>query len=282
MNRSLQFILFLLCSVTFSQEKEREVLRGKIVADSMEVENITILNVTTSIGAISDFDGYFSIKATANDTLVFQGLAYISQKYVLSESDFLVDEFKVKLEVKVNELDEIVVTPNSLTGILEVDTEKLNVYEFNMGGIDVSKLSPDKIKDTKPIHPDANSNLSSLRGINFLAIFGMFVSKERKEKRKQERIQKHEEEMWNRKILSKSFYEHLMSRYSHNFFITNLKIENKDIISFVAFAEPDFSKMAEILKYDNEIELVEYLVQKSQEFNSNKKVKKHTNTIDEN
>ena len=184
MNRSLQFILFLLCSVTFSQEKEREVLRGKIVADSMEVENITILNVTTSIGAISDFDGYFSIKATANDTLVFQGLAYISQKYVLSESDFLVDEFKVKLEVKVNELDEIVVTPNSLTGILEVDTEKLNVYEFNMGGIDVSKLSPDKIKDTKPIHPDANSNLSSLRGINFLAIFGMFVSKERKEKRK--------------------------------------------------------------------------------------------------
>lgn len=267
--------------MSFSQEKEREVLRGKILADSMEVENITILNITTNIGAVSDSDGRFSIRARVNDTLVFQGLAYVSQKYILTESDFLVDEFKVKLEVKVNELDEVVVTPNSLTGVLEVDTEKIKVYGLDLAGIDVSKLSPDEIRNTKPINPATDWNFSPLRGINFLAIFGMFVSKEQKEKRKQERIEKYEEELWEREVLSKSFYEHLMKRYSHNFFITNLKIKNEDIVSFIAFAQPDYSEMSKMLKYENEIQLVEYLVQKSMEYNSNKKTKKDTNANDE-
>lgn len=57
--------------------------------------------------------------------MVFQGLSFLSQKYVLTESDFLIDDFKIKLEIKVNELDEVIVTPSSLTGILEVDTKKL-------------------------------------------------------------------------------------------------------------------------------------------------------------
>jgi len=73
-----------------------------------------------------------------------------------------------------------------------------------------------------------------------------------------------------------------MNRYSHNFFIINLNVNNQEIISFVSFAEPnDFSLMAEMLKYENEIQLVEYLVKKSEEFNRNKKRKKDTNTNDD-
>lgn len=282
MNKFLQTICILFFVFSFSQEKEREVLRGKIISDSMEVENITVLNVSTQIGAISDVDGYFSIKARAKDTLVFQGLAYVSQKYILTESDFLVDNFKIKLDVKVNELDEVVVTPNSLTGILEVDTEKINVYGLNMAGIDISKLAPDDVRNSKSINPAVDSNFSSLRGINFGLLLDMFTSKERKERKKQERIEKHEKEQWQREVMAKSFYEHLMNRYSHNFFITNLNVNNQEIISFVSFAEPnDFSLMAEMLKYENEIQLVEYLVKKSEEFNRNKKRKKDTNTNDD-
>src|SRR5690606_37046651 len=183
MNKFLQTICILFFVFSFSQEKEREVLRGKIISDSMEVENITILNVSTKIGAISDIDGYFSIKARAKDTLVFQGLAYVSQKYVLTESDFLVDNFKIKLDVKVNELDEVVVTPNSLTGILEVDTEKINVYGLDLAGIDVSKLAHDDVRNSKSINPAVDSNFSSLRGINFGLLLDMFTSKERKERK---------------------------------------------------------------------------------------------------
>ena len=248
----------------------------------MEVENITVLNVSTKIGAISDIDGYFSIKARVKDTLVFQGLAYISQKYILTESDFLVDNFKIKLDVKVNALDEVVVTPNSLTGILEVDTEKINVYELNMAGIDFSKLGPDDVRNSKSINPVVDSNFSSLRGINFGLLLDMFTSKERKERKKQERLEKHENEQWKKEVMVKSFYEHLMHRYSHNFFITNLNVKNEEIISFVSYAEPnDFNFMAKMLKHENEIQLIEYLVKKSEEFNRNKKLKKATNVNDD-
>lgn len=81
--------------------------------------------------------------------------------------------------------------------------------------------------------------------------------------------------------MSKSFHEHLMARYSHNFFKSNLNIKNEDLVSFVFFAEPTFSEMAKLLKYENEIQLVEYLVKKSKEFNSNKNVQNDTNVIDE-
>lgn len=282
MNNLIHIIFILVFCFSFSQEKEREVLRGKIVSDSMEVENITVLNVSTKIGAISDIDGYFSIKARVKDTLVFQGLAYISQKYFLTESDFLVDNFKIKLDVKVNALDEVVVTPNSLTGILEVDTEKINVYELNMAGIDFSKLGPDDVRNSKSINPVVDSNFSSLRGINFGLLLDMFTAKERKERKKQERLEKHENEQWKKEVMVKSFYEHLMHRYSHNFFITNLNVKNEEIISFVSYAEPnDFNFMAKILKHENEIQLIEYLVKKSEEFNRNKKLKKATNINDD-
>lgn len=59
MSKIFFYIGLLFCVTVFSQDKEREVLRGQIVADSMDVENITILNVTTNIGSVSDVDGFF-------------------------------------------------------------------------------------------------------------------------------------------------------------------------------------------------------------------------------
>ena len=49
MNKFLQTICILFFVFSFSQEKEREVLRGKIISDSMEVENITVLNQIQSV-----------------------------------------------------------------------------------------------------------------------------------------------------------------------------------------------------------------------------------------
>jgi hypothetical protein len=76
------FFLLVFSLSTFAQDRPREVLFGRIVADSMEVSQITILNVNTNLFAISNDNGNFSIKAREKDTLVFQGLSFNSLQYV--------------------------------------------------------------------------------------------------------------------------------------------------------------------------------------------------------
>ena len=75
-------IIVLLTQIGFSQHIERKVLKGRIVADSIEVKNMTVFNITSNIGAVTNPDGKFSIKARAMDTVYIQGISYDSKKYV--------------------------------------------------------------------------------------------------------------------------------------------------------------------------------------------------------
>lgn len=279
----LIFSCLLFYFVSFGQEKDREVLRGKIIADTLDVENITVLNKNTVIGAVTDIDGMFSIRARENDTLVFQGLSFKSRNYVVREYDMVNKSVKIKLEVKINELNEVVITPNNLTGIVEVDAKRIETFEMRLGAINFDDRSYEDIRDTKPINPLASEGLSPLRGINFIRIANdLFVSKEKKEEKRKRHIQTIENEKWREYVLTKSFYEHLFSRYSYHFFVGNLGIAHEDVVPFIAYAEPPLEQMMELLKYENEINLIEYLITKSKEYKCNKLKPSTTNGNDKN
>ncbi len=137
MKKSYFILLLIIFSQTvFSQGMERKVLRGRIVADSIEVEKLTVFNISSKIGAITDIDGQFSINARATDTLYIQGLSYDSKKYVLSDKDFWLPVLEIKLHIKVTELNEVIVTPFTLTGDLNVDTKRIQVYGDGFSKID--------------------------------------------------------------------------------------------------------------------------------------------------
>lgn len=257
-----------------AQEKEREVLKGRIISDSTEVENVTVINKSTGVGAITDFDGKFSIKAREKDTLLFKAVNFVSKAYVLSESDFWVEEFEIRLRYKINELDEVVMTPYSLTGNLKEDTKRLKVYAPDLAGIDYSKLvyADDKFSPVK--NEAMYSGFSPLSGVDFKAIFKMIFSGN--SKKRDSRLEK-EERNRQRELLSHSFYDLLLSRYSQNFMVQNLKIPQDEIHLFADFARPDNEKMFYLMKYENEMALVEYLVQKSEQYNRNKTEEKATN-----
>ena len=78
-NNGIVWILFLFVQICFGQHLERKVLKGRIVADSIEVENLTVFNITSNVGAVTNVDGKFSIKARATDTLFIQGISYDSK-----------------------------------------------------------------------------------------------------------------------------------------------------------------------------------------------------------
>jgi hypothetical protein len=268
MKNKIAFVVLFTSIVGFSQ---RNVIAGKIKSDSLEVENVTVFNVTTNIGAITDVEGKFFINAKEKDTLVVQGLVYHSSVYVLSKMDVEKKQIELFLKVKINALNEIEVTPFTLSGDLEKDTKKIKVLENDFGSIDFSKMKPKEIREL-PVKNDANPvGMTSLSGVNLKLIFkviggkvGSLLGIKTKEKKSNA-----EQVFYNRKLKelkSKTFSEHMKEKFSHHFFVTDLKIKNEDIPLFLGFAETTSEELLEFLKPENELQLIEYLILKSKEF----------------
>ena len=268
MKNKIAFVVLFTSIVGFSQ---RNVIAGKIKSDSLEVENVTVFNVTTNIGAITDVEGKFFINAKEKDTLVVQGLAYHSSVYVLSKRDIEKKQIELFLKVKINALNEIEVTPFTLSGDLEKDTKKIKVLENDFGSIDFSKMKPKEIREL-PVKNDANPvGMTSLSGVNLKLIFkviggkvGSLLGIKTKEKKSNA-----EQVFYNRKLKelkSKTFSEHMKEKFSNHFFVTDLKIKNEDIPLFLGFAETTSEELLEFLKPENELHLIEYLILKSKEF----------------
>jgi hypothetical protein len=273
-------LLLMFAQWTFAQGKERVVLVGKILSDSLDVENITVFNISSNTTSITNIDGKFSIKARETDTLFFQSLAFVSKKYVLTQNDFLVDELEIRLDVKINELDEVVVSPSTLTGDLKEDTKRIKVYGLNMASINVGEKrqysdsrfnrTPNSVMPSQFAPNGSNIDIKMIL-IGVAGLLGIKGDPKRNSR-------KVYESRWKNKVSSMSFSDHLYRRFSHNFFVNNLKLKNQEIATFIAFAEPGIDQLAQFLKPENELQFVEYLLQKVEEFKRNKSTENTTNT----
>lgn len=268
MKKSYFILLLILFSQTiFAQGLQRKILRGRIIADSIEVEKLTVYNVSSKIGAITNIDGEFSINARATDTLFIQGLSYDSKKYVLTDKDFWLPVLEIKLHIKITELNEVVVTPYTLTGDLAVDTKRIQVYGDGFSKIDakVVKNYEDDIRSGPPVNIALSNNFAQT-GINFMLIgkgIASLLGVKSNPKAYSETIY---ESRRIKALQSKSFSEHIHERFSNNFFITTLKIKNEDIPTFLGFSELGIYELAPLLKAENEMKLIEYLTLKAKEF----------------
>ncbi|MQP25422.1 hypothetical protein GFJ94_10130 [Flavobacterium sp. LMO8] len=267
-NSFILVIAILFSQLFFSQEVERKILKGRIIADSIEVENLTVFNITSNIGAVTNVDGKFSIKAKATDTLYIQGLSYDSKKYVLTEKDFWLEELQIKLHIKVTELNEVEVTPYTLSGNLTHDTKRIQVYGEGFSKIDMNiKHYEDDVRSGTPINRAITSQLApNGSNFNFLAIGAGLVSllvKDRNPKKNSERVF---EERRQHDIMSKSFSDHMFERFSHNFFVETLKIKNEDIPMFLQYVEMPAKDLSLFLKPECELQLIQYLTDKAKAY----------------
>ena len=270
-NNYILIFTFLLSQFLFSQEMERKILKGRIVAESLEVENLTVFNITSNIGAVTNVDGKFSIKARATDTLYIQGISFDSKKYVLTDKDFWLEELEIKLYVKVTELNEVEVTPYTLTGNLKEDTKRIQVYGEAFYAIDanVVKHYEDDVRSGTPVNT-AMYNPFAPNGDNFNFILigkgiGKLLGVKGNPKKNSERVF---EERRLRDIQTKSFSDHMFERFSHNFFVETLKIKQEDIPMFLQFSEMPIKDLSLFLKPEYEMQLIEYLTTKAKNFKS--------------
>lgn len=270
-NYVLFIFFFFIFQLGTAQHVERKVLKGRIVADSIEVENLTVFNITSNVGAVTNVDGRFSIKARATDTLFIQGLSYDSKKYILTDKDFWLEELEIRLQVRVTELNEVEITPYSLTGIIEEDIKRIQVYGDGFAKIDAKKVMhyEDDVRLGTPVNTAMPSHFApNGSNFNFLAIGAGIVSlfvKDRNSKKYSERVF---EERRERDIQTKSFSDHMFERFSHNFFVETLKIKHEDIPMFLQYAEMPIKDLSLFLKSEYELQLIQYLTLKAKEFKS--------------
>lgn len=268
MRKSYFVLLLIIFSQTiFAQGIQRKILRGKIVADSIEVENLTVYNISTNIGAITDIDGKFSINARATDTLYIQGLSYNSKIYILTEKDFWLPILEIKLYIKITELNEVIITPYTLTGDLSEDTKRIQVYGEGFSKIDtkVIKNYEDDIRSGPPINTALSNNFAQT-GIDFMLIGKGIANLLGIKGNPKANSEREFEKRRIRDIQSKSFSEHIHERFSNSFFVETLKIKNENIPMFMSFAELNVYELAHLLKSENELKLIEYLILKAKEF----------------
>lgn len=269
MRNSLVLLFAFLCSQSiFSQSIERKILKGRIVAESIEVENLTIFNITSNIGAVTNVDGKFSIKARPTDTLYIQGISYDSKKYVLTEKDFWLEELEIKLHIKVTELNEVEITPYTLSGNLTKDTKRIQVYGEGFSKIDMNiKYYEDDVRSGTPVNTVVYNPLAP-NGSNFdFKLIGKGIGKllgiKGNPKKNSERVF---EQRRQRDIQTKSFSDHMFERFTHNFFVETLKIKHEDIPMFLQYAEIPIKDLSLFLKPEYEMQLIQYLTTKAKRF----------------
>ena len=86
------------------------IVKGKIVSEIKDLEGVHIINISSIAGAVSDNEGYFSIKAKATDTLLFSAVFLERKKYVIKKEDIDNKLFLVAINPSTEYLKEVTVT----------------------------------------------------------------------------------------------------------------------------------------------------------------------------
>ncbi|WP_405292391.1 hypothetical protein [Algibacter sp. Ld11] len=119
-------ILFLVCLMNgfaFSQDFQRLNVDGKIIVESSDLGGITVFNASANAGTITDDRGEFKLAVRLNDIIEVSALQFQNIKFTVNEAIMGSMSMKVFLIMEINKLDEIILLPQKLSGVLAEDME---------------------------------------------------------------------------------------------------------------------------------------------------------------
>tara|TARA_B100000427_G_scaffold143233_1_gene119285 strand:+ start:53 stop:814 length:762 start_codon:yes stop_codon:yes gene_type:complete len=91
------------------------------------MESVHVLNLTQIIGTTTDKNGRFEIKVSANDTLYFSYLGFKPIKVAVTNDLMKFGNAKFELTELALALEEIILRPYQLTGILDIDAKNIPI-----------------------------------------------------------------------------------------------------------------------------------------------------------
>jgi hypothetical protein len=244
--------------ISFAQLGSREIIKGQIISEATAIDNVTVFNVSSNKGAVTDKLGFFTMYARPSDTLVFSSVIFKSKKLVLTENDFKVIVLKIKLEEFINELDEVVVTPSTLTGDLEKDAKNIKVTDkqsvFNSS--EIADMQMERDFQSTQFNSAMPSDLSIPYGMDFIKIGKMVGKLFGKEKSKEKPVVF---------TSDKNFQAAVKDKFTYHFFTETLELKHDEIGLFLNYCDAD-PNVRKLLATNREIDLIDFLISKSKEY----------------
>ena len=130
----------------FAQIDNRVEVEGTIYVPSQEdPEGVSIFNLNSNRGAISNENGAFKLKVKVNDSIRVTSLQFQAFTVLIRETVVSSKKLNIYLNEVINPLPEVVVSPYDLSGNINVDVKRLESrnYAKNLKGTDLMNATAD-------------------------------------------------------------------------------------------------------------------------------------------
>ncbi|MGB8705589.1 MAG: carboxypeptidase-like regulatory domain-containing protein [Gillisia sp.] len=261
MKNSLFLLLFLMGFQGFTQTTIRQPISGKVVLPVEEdLSGINVVNINTNQAAVTDVNGNFQIKVADKDSVQVSSVQFKPFTVIVDQTVIASKKMYIYVNEVVNELPEVVVSPNKLTGNLSSDIQTLQVVTFpqklTKEARDLYADYGSDYKDTRPLNRAMLSSYTHMvDGLNFVNLFKLLlVNSKHDEVNNPYGISPHP-------VLSKE----IRNLYNDDFFRENLDIRLENIGEFIQYAD-DNGLSEQMLKKGNELDLIQFLEEQSKKF----------------
>lgn len=129
MDKTILFVLcFIFCGISSAQKTYE--FKGRIIAQTQDTLEISILNLTKQTGVVNDEKGYFKIDVSLGDKMYFSSVQFEPHELEITEAILTEDPYQVFLFPKINALQEVIITDSGLIGLADVDVDNIPVTPF--------------------------------------------------------------------------------------------------------------------------------------------------------
>lgn len=267
MKKLLVLILVFTSFVAFSQDIFRQTIKGKIIVEGYDIENIVIYNATTKIGTVTNDKGEFEIKVALNDLIEVRALEYKNFDLRINEYILKSKQLSLFLIEEVNKLDEIIiVSDKKLTGNLSADIntaerfiQKKDALYFGINSKDSYKNSDTRINEN-PERVIPSETRTLVDGLNIVNVVDQLL------------IPLFRAEVKDKKAagIPEVPVEFVKYYLGSKFLVANFNIPEHRVEEFIRYVEDDTFNF-DLLNYGHEIEFLELINKKSKEFLAAKK-----------
>ena len=237
-------IFFLIAiNFTYSQDDYRTWIKGKVLYKNVNVGSANIINNTSQQATTTNDDGEFEILVKLDDKLIFSSVHYQIRELNITKEILQRNRIVIDVNEKVNELEEVVVTPENQEKFLDLKEEEFKRFDYTF----------DK---SSRVNNVINEQGKLVDGINFVNLYRLIRNSIKKDSNENESNYKYKPSDLLREL------------YDDVFFTKNLLIPNDKINEFLLYCDDNFPDRI-LLKKDNEFELIEFLVKQSKKFVKN-------------